>query len=614
MNPVFSEGKAIENVKKIAQITDKSLEKLARMNNPRVDEKILWAAELCKPDKITILDDSESDRNYIRELSLKNGEEHALAIKGHTVHFDGYHDQARDKANTKYLLPEGTEFNEHINSTERESGLKEIFSFLDGSMKGKEMLVSFFCLGPRNSKFSISAMQITDSAYVVHSENILFSPGYDYFLGNKNNFFFFLHSAGELENGVTKNIDKRRIYIDLEANSVYTVNNQYAGNSVGLKKLGFRLAIKKAVEERWLAEHMFIMGVHGPNKRKTYFTGAFPSACGKTSTAMLPGQAIIGDDIAYLRKWSDGTLHAVNAEKGIFGIIQDVNEKDDPITYKALTEPKEVIFSNVLVKDGKPYWLGMGFEIPKDGVNFSGEWSEGKIIDDKEVPFANPNARYTLRIDELKNADDMRRNKEGVPVSGIIFGGRDPDTTAPVVESFSWNHGVLLAASVESEKTSATIGSEGQIEHNPMANIDFIPVTVGKYINHYTDFGKTIEKKPKIFSVNYFLKENGKYLNGMMDKLVWLMWMEGRINGEYDAVKTPVGFIPRYIDLVELFQKHLGKEYTREDYEKQFTIKVGRLLEKFSRIEKIFSREAACPEFIHELMSQKARLQEAEKL
>jgi len=40
------------------------------------------------------------------------------------------------------------------------------------------------------------------------------------------------------------------------------------------------------------------MGVHGPKDRVTYFTGAFPSGCGKTSTAMIPGQSVVGDDIA----------------------------------------------------------------------------------------------------------------------------------------------------------------------------------------------------------------------------------------------------------------------------------------------------------------------------
>ncbi|MBI5347307.1 MAG: phosphoenolpyruvate carboxykinase (GTP) [Candidatus Aenigmarchaeota archaeon] len=606
----------IEKLKQTGKLTSRSLQKLILLGDARVNEKIVNAISLCKPEKVTVLTDSPKDAEYIRKLSLRNKEEHRLAISGHTVHFDGYFDQARDKNNTRYLLPEGMKRSSHLNATDRESGLKEIFGLFDGSMKGKEMLVMFFWLGPCGSEFSIPAMQITDSAYVAHSETILFRPGYEFFRKTRpEKFFFFLHSAGKLEDGKTAEIDKRRIYIDLHGDSVYTVNNQYAGNSVGLKKLGFRLAIKKAVEECWLAEHMFVMAVHGPNKRKTYFTGAFPSACGKTSTAMLPGQTIIGDDIAYIRKGKDGTAYAVNAEQGIFGIIQDVNKKDDPITHMALTTPKELIFSNVLVKDRKPYWIGMGEDIPESGTNFIGKWHMGmKGPDGKPVPFAHPNARYTLRIRELENADTEIENPDGVPVKGFIFGVRDPSTSVPVVQSLSWNHGVLLASSMESETTSATIGGGGNIDYNPMANLDFLPVSVGTYVDHYIKFGKELKNRPVIFSVNYFLKENGQYLNGMLDKKVWLLWMEGRVNGDFDAIETPIGFIPKYEDLSVLFKEHLGKDYTRDDYEKQFAIRVDMLLQKFSRIEKIFSNECVCPEFIHELVSQKARLQEAEKL
>jgi phosphoenolpyruvate carboxykinase (GTP) len=117
--------------------------------------------------------------------------------------------------------------------------------------------------------------------------------------------------------------DKKRIYIDYSEDTIYSVNTQYAGNSVGFKKLAFRLAIRKANQEGWLAEHMMIMGVHGPNGRKTYFAGAFPSACGKTSTAMLPGETILGDDIAYIRN-IDSVARAVNVECGIFGKIPEM--------------------------------------------------------------------------------------------------------------------------------------------------------------------------------------------------------------------------------------------------------------------------------------------------
>lgn len=427
--------------------------KLQALNNPFVNQRVSEAIELCQPEKMTVITDTPEDIRYIRNLALENAEEERLTLPGHTIHFDGFHDQARDKENTRYLLSREMDWGIDINSINKEEGLKEVKTFLKGSMKGKEMLVRFFSLGPIDSSFSIPALQITDSAYVAHSEDLLYRKNYEGFkkLADSDQFFFFLHSAGRLKDNVSRDVDKRRIYIDLEENCVYSVNNQYAGNSIGLKKLAFRLAIQKAHREGWLAEHMFIMGVHNKKGRTTYFTGAFPSACGKTSTAMLPGQTIVGDDIAYLRK-IDGDVHAVNVEQGIFGIIQDVNPDDDPVIYKVLTTPREIIFSNVLIHEGTPYWMGMGKNLPDEGVNYSGKWFAGKK--DAKGNLIDPshkNARYTIRLDELENIDAEAENPKGVPVDGFVYGGRDSDTTLPIVESLNWDHGVFVGATVESE-------------------------------------------------------------------------------------------------------------------------------------------------------------------
>ena len=71
-------------------------------------------------------------------------------------------------------------------------------------------------------------------------------------------------------------VDKRRIYIDTAEDTVYSMNTQYGGNTIGLKKLAMRLGINRASKEDWLTEHMFIAGIHGPSGRVTYFAGAFP--------------------------------------------------------------------------------------------------------------------------------------------------------------------------------------------------------------------------------------------------------------------------------------------------------------------------------------------------
>ena len=272
------------------------------------------AIELCKPAKVTVITDSAEDLNYVKELALRNGEEFKLAMKGHTVHFDGIYDQGRDKRNTRYLVKEQEDWGIDVNTMLQPEGVAEVREILDGIMEGKEMLVAFFCLGPTNSPFSMRAMQITDSAYVVHSETILYRPGYEEFkrLQGSDDFFYFLPPP-ELNEGKTVNIDKRRIYIDLTENRVY--RQQPTGNSVGLKLAP--PCHSKANREDWLAEHMFLM----------VFTASLEGyiLCRRLSHAanqhaMLPGQTIVGDDIAYLN--INGRLKAVNVEKGIFELYR----------------------------------------------------------------------------------------------------------------------------------------------------------------------------------------------------------------------------------------------------------------------------------------------------
>ncbi|MHB8137119.1 MAG: phosphoenolpyruvate carboxykinase (GTP) [Smithellaceae bacterium] len=588
-------------------LSEENHQKIKQLNNPHVERIVEEYVNLCKPAKVSVITDSFPDIGYIRQQALELGEEKRLAMTGHTVHFDSFHDQGRDKKNTCLLVTPDMKVSKIIDVKDREEGLKEVHKIMDGIMKGKECFVRFFCLGPLNSRFSIAALQITDSAYVSHSEDLLYRVGYEHFktLNGSDDFFYLIHSAGELdERNNTKNIKDRRIFIDVLGKKVLTVNNQYAGNSVGLKKLALRLAIYKANKEDWLTEHMFIMGVKPDNKgRVTYFTGAFPSACGKTSTAMVPGQQIVGDDIAYIRHGDDGKAYAVNIEQGIFGIIEDVNPIDDPVIYEALTTPRELIFSNVLVKDDKPYWMGMGQILPEEGRNFSGEWKKGKK-DDKgnEILPAHKNARYTIRLSELKNVDPKLYDPEGVPISGIIYGGRDSDTSVPVFQSFDWAHGMFIGASLESETTAATIGAVGVRELSPMANLDFLVVPLGTYLTNHLKFGDRLAVKPLVFSTNYFLKENGKFLNEKVDKKVWLMWMEGRVHGEYEAIETPIGYIPKYEDIAKLFIQIFGKKFTREDYNKQFSIRVDKFLEKLVRVEKAYAEEENIPEEFHAMM------------
>ena len=580
------------------RLRQQDYQKILKLDNPSMNEFIATSTEICNPEKIFVGTDSPEDLRYTRAAAVRNHEEKELARKGHTIHFDGYLDQARDKIHTKFLLPSGTTLGPEINTMDRNEGLNELAQIMTDIMAGHELFIKFYCLGPANSPFSIPCIQLTDSAYVAHSEDLLYRQGYQEFLrqGKNARFFKFVHSQGELEKAglgllVSKNIEKRRVYIDLQDEVIYSMNTQYGGNSLGLKKLAMRLAINRCAQEQWLVEHMLVMGVRGPHARISYFTGAFPSMCGKTSTAMINGETIIGDDIAYLRI-IDGAVRAVNVEAGIFGIIEGINDTNDSLQWDALTHSGELIFSNVLVtEENDVYWNSKPGIRPKTGVNFSGKWFDGKVdANGKEIPASHKNARFTFRLDILPNLDALLHDPMGAEVHGIIYGGRDSDTSVPVEESFDWTHGIITkGACLESETTAATLGKEGVRVFNPMSNIDFLAIPIGRYIQNNLDFGAALPHPPRIFAVNYFLKDrNGVWLNEKNDKAVWLKWMELRVNDDAETLSTPTGHIPLYSDLKKLFNEVLYKQYTREEYIKQFTVRINENLAKINRMKTVF--------------------------
>ena len=605
-----------------SKMDETSFGKIAAIDNDDVAAFIAHAIELVTPDSAWVGDDSDEDAAYCRQLAIDQNEETPLNIEGHTVHFDGYFDQARKKEVTKYLVPADVDLDEKLNQMPRDEGIREMEDLQRGSYAGRKMLVRFFCLGPTGTEYAIPCLQITDSAYVVHSEDLLYRRGYEEFkrqaavardTGDRFDFFKYRHATGEVtERKTSKNYELNRVYMDYTQNTTLSVNTQYAGNTVGLKKLSLRLAIRKADREGWLAEHMFIMRSNGPDGRKTYFAGAFPSACGKTSTAMIPGESIVGDDLAYF-KVIDGEFRAANVENGIFGIITDVNAKDDPVIWDVLTSPGEVIFGNVLVKDGRPYWIGMGEDIPPEGENYCGQWTEGmQGPDGRDTNPSHKNARYTVKMADLENADPDWDNPKGLPIGGIIYGGRDSDTSVPVREAYSWEHGICtMGATLESETTSATIGQEGVRKWNVMSNMDFLSMSVGRYIANNLNFASGI-KRPKVFGTNYFIKKDGQYLNGKLDKCIWIKWMELRVHGDAEVLDAGYGLIPKYEDLKRLFKQVLDQDYTEQDYVDQFTVRIPEILAKHDRMDEIYATIGDTPQTWHDEMS--AERKRVEKL
>ena len=181
------------------KMTEEGYKKLMALENRKLFDFLGEFVELCDPDTVYMCDDSDEDAEHIRRTALEAGEEKKLAKEGQTIHYDGYRDQGRDKANTKFMVArENLAKMGKLNCVEYEEGLAEIKRIAKGIMKGKTAIVKLFCECPTMSPFSIGCAQLTDSFYVSHSEDILYRRGYEHFMHmeDKDDFFFFVHSAG----------------------------------------------------------------------------------------------------------------------------------------------------------------------------------------------------------------------------------------------------------------------------------------------------------------------------------------------------------------------------------------------------------------------------------
>jgi phosphoenolpyruvate carboxykinase (GTP) len=394
----------------------------------------------------------------------------------------------------------------------------------------------------------------------------------------------------------------------------------YAGNTLMLKKGNHRFAVDLCTyyrRESELSEHMFITGMTGPGGRKTFFAGAAPSGCGKTTTAMV-GTDYIGDDLAQMWIAKDGTLRAVNPEIGIFGIVEDLNREGDPYLYKCLREKgTEVIWSNVLVDANNiPHWTGSGEPTPSKGRNFQGEWSPGTLDKNgKAVPISNPNARITLSNDAIGNYNPVvASDPAGVPIGVITYSGRDSDTMPPVWVAKNPDHGVAIGASILSAATATEVGAKG-VSRQPWANSPFIPCPLGDYMEAQFQFfnSKKFSRqgRPVIAGLNYFLTHGARggaaegdakrLLGEKRDVKVWLAWLEMYAHGDVKAIATPIGMIPRYEDLASLFQQLIGKSYAKDLYEKQFSFYIDNILARIQLQTDAYRREKNVPARIFEV-------------
>jgi len=582
---------------------EESQAKLRRVGHEEVLLRVANAVALTRPASVFVNTGSEEDRRRVRLLALAGKEESWLRLPDHTIHFDLAEEQARIIDRTYYIVNPEETVSELALSLGRDEALAYVEESMGGIAGGRTLLVGFFSRGPVGAEAAIPALELTTSAYVMHSADILYRHAFEDFdaeVDRAGVFFTNVHSEGPNR---PEDLPRARVFMDRSWLTTYSVFCTYAGNTLLLKKGNHRFAVDLATyleRGRVLSEHMFITGLTSREGRTTYFAGAAPSGCGKTTTAMV-GSDFIGDDLAQMWIAPDGTLRAVNPEVGVFGIVRDVSRASDPYLMGPLREPGcEVIWSNVLVDlAGVPHWVGSGEPDPQRGVNFQGEWWPGKVdTEGNDIPLSHPNSRFTLANTAIGNYnEEAAEDPAGVQVRVITYSGRDADTMPPVWVAATPDEGVAIGASVLSAATATEIGARG-VRRQPWANEPFIPGPLSDYMAAQFEFfgSDRLQPKPLMAGLNYFLTHGARggtgegLLGEKRDVRVWLGWLERRAHGEVEAIRTPIGYLPLYEDLAELFHG-IGKDYPRDLYERQFPLYVDNILARIRLLEDAYRRD-----------------------
>jgi phosphoenolpyruvate carboxykinase (GTP) len=520
-------------------------------SNQNLKQWVEEVSALTRPERIQWCTGSDEEHRELVDGMLARGEFIELNQETHPgcyLHRSDPSDVARVEHLT-YICTSNREDagpnNHWMDPVEAKAKMHDLF---DGCMRGRTLFVIPYCMGPIDSPLSRCGVEITDSPYVVANMRMMTRMGSAALarIEREGAFVKGLHSIGELDP------DRRFIMHFPEDLMIQSFGSGYGGNALlGKKCHALRIASYQALSEGWLAEHMLIVGIENPQGETHYVAAAFPSACGKTNLAMLIPPAeyegwkvwTIGDDICWMQPGEDGRLWAINPEAGFFGVAPGTSAKTNRNALAMLN--RDAIFTNVgLTADNQPWWEGKDDTVPVT------DWL-GNPYDPEAGPAAQPNSRFTVSMKQCPSYSDMAEAPRGVPISAIMFGGRRERLVPLVMQSKSWEHGVLLGASMASETTAAAIGQVGVVRRDPMAMKPFCGYNFADYWSHWLSFTDRASKLPPIFHVNWFRKDsNGKFMwPGFGDNMRVIEWIIRRSKGEVGVNDTAIGGVPDAADI-----------------------------------------------------------------